>query len=183
MELEMREKFVIYQRQAKPRSAALQKAKTFAAVVVLGMLGVAGMHLLYAPAQSATSTRGDQSQASNAPKQLFPQAAEPMSVALAANSPPVDAIDNGPAMGSDARSENRTEIAAPPQSRENATQPATEQRSVKVEKPVRPKQKVVRSQRSKQPGAYAQSTYQDPYRANASGWASAPQRPSGFFPF
>ena len=181
----MREKFVVYQHPAQPKSAALPNAKKFAAVFVLGMLGVVGMHVLYAPAESATSgsSRGDQSQASYALKQLLPQAAEPTSMPLATNLPPVEAIDNAPATDSDARSENRTEIAAPPQRSENATQPVAEQRPVKVEKPVPRKQKVSRSQRNNQFGGYAQSMYQDLYRPNAGRWAWSSQRPSGFFPF
>src|ERR1700719_3133713 len=134
----MRERFVICQLPAEPKSAALAKAKKPAAVLVLGMLGVGGLHVLYAPAESATSeiSRGDQPQATYVLKQLLPQATEPTSTALATNLP---AIDDAPAKDSDARSENRTEIAAARQGRANATQAVAEQRSVKAEKPMPPK--------------------------------------------
>jgi hypothetical protein len=179
----MREKFVIYRRPTKPKSAALPTAKKFAAAAVLGVLGVVGMHVLYAPAEPAASARSNQPQASDALKQLLPQAAAATSVALSANLAPAPEIDHEPAPGGVTPAENRAEVAAPLQGPENATQPAAAQRPVKAEKPVPPKQKVARAPRSNQYGAYAQSMYQDPYRANAARWDSSAQRPSGFFPF
>jgi len=165
----MREKFVICQRPAKPKSAAFGESKEACGPLcpwhARRRRGACAL-----PAESATSeiSRGDQPQASYVLKQLLPQATEPTSTALASNLP---AIDDGPAMDSDGRSENRTQIAAGPQGPENATQAVAEQRSVKAEKRVPPKQKVARPLRNNQFGAYAQSMYQHAYRANAAGWA------------
>jgi hypothetical protein len=182
----MREKFVIYQRPTKPRAVQLSTFKKFAAVCVLGMVGIIGLRMLYGPADSAASAgqRGDQSQqASDAPKQVLALMAAPTSVAPVAN--PSTIVTDDALKGSITQSELRADVPAAPQSPENAT--PNEQRPEKAEKtsspkPVSSKPKVARH-RNGENGAYAQSTYQDPYRANAGRWAWSAQRQSGFFPF
>ena len=166
---------MIYEPRTKPRRGTFLQVRKLAAVGVLGVGGIVGMHLLYLAADSTAnkSYRVDQpNDTSDAPEQEFPETSMP--AALSASLSPTPTIEGG-ATRSLTPAGNSTDIAVPSKESETSGRPSPEQRTDKAEK----KQKMARRQHGNR--AYAQNIYQYSYRSNSAAWPS--QRSSAFLPF
>jgi hypothetical protein len=168
----MPDKFaMIYEPSTKPRRGRFLQVRKLAAVGVLGVAGISGMHMLYLAADSTANKSY-----ADAPEQVLPETLMP--AALSTSSSPTTI--EGRAIRSLTPAGNSTDIAAPPKQPEALGPPSPERRTDKAEKPASPKQKMARRQHGVN-GAYAQNIYQYSYRGNAAAWPS--QGASAFRPF
>jgi hypothetical protein len=177
----MPDKFaMIYEPPTKPRRGTFLQVRKLAAVGVLGVAGIVGMHVLYLAADSTAnkSYRVDRpNDSSDAPEQVLPETSMP--AALSTSSSPTPTIEGG-ATQSVTPAGNSTDIAVPSKGQETSGRPSPEQRPDKAEKSAFLKQKMARRQHGGN-RAYAQNIYQYSYRGNAAVWPS--QRSSAFLPF
>jgi len=172
----MPEKFaMLYQRPTKPRLETVLQARTLAAVGVLGVAGVFGMHVLYSPAESVAGIDRP-NHVSDAPEQVLRETSIP--VALSTNSSPT-ATDGLVATKNLTSSGNSADTPVPSNGPQTSGHPPPEQGTDKAEKSAFLKRKVARRYRDVN-RAYAQNTSQYSYSGTAV-WSS--QRSSPFRPF